>query len=98
MKTLRNSEVIIISRNHQHGKWEYFCIRCFLYKFYAITNRHLAIYSPLYDVSYINFMQSSTRNPYDIVTEGIISTIPIIFSFAKLLQTVESSKLSKISS
>ena len=32
MKTLRNSEVIIISRNHQHGKWEYFCIRCFLYK------------------------------------------------------------------
>lgn len=25
------------------------------------------------------FMQSPTRNPYDIVTEGIISTIPVKF-------------------
>ena len=51
------------------------------------------------DVSYIYiFMQSPTRNPYDIVTEGIFSTIPLIFSLAKLLQIVESSKLSQISS
>ena len=40
-------------------------------------------------------MQSPTRNPYDIVTEGIISTIPINFSFAKVIQDVESSKFSQ---
>ena len=43
-------------------------------------------------------MQSSTRNPYDIVTEGIISTIPINFSLAKVLQIVNPSKFSQISS
>ena len=30
-------------------------------------------------------IQSSTRNHYDIVTEGIISTIPLNFSSAKVL-------------
>ena len=67
--------------------------------FYAITNLLVTIMVSGTDVSYIYiFMQSPTRNPYDIVTEGIFSTIPLIFSLAKLLQIVESSKLSQISS
>ena len=48
--------------------------------FYAITNLLVTIMVSGTDVSYIYiFMQSPTRNPYDIVTEGIISTIPVKF-------------------
>ena len=80
-------------------------------KFHAITNMSFHVVGHVTDVSYIKFhaitnsncssfnttMMFLIRNHYDIVTEGIISTIPLIFSSAKVLQIAESSKFSQTS-